>query len=743
MSVANHKKAKNEIVRNSLVVESIKIIQKIRPKIFIFENVSAFLKTICTDIDGVDKTISEAIDNNLGADYSIYSDVLNLKNYGACSSRSRTLVIAVRNDYADFFAPIELFPNQQAEKTLREVIGDYKPLKIMGEVDESDFYHSFRSYPAHMRSWISELKEGQSAFDNKDINRIPHKIENGEIVFNAKKNGDKYRRQFWDKVGPCIHTRNDQLASQNTVHPADDRVFSISELMEMMTIPKSFKWVKKDLNELNKLTLEEKQKLLKKEEMKIRQSIGEAVPTNIFKSIAKNIKRFLCNNYLTDIQVAKEIKDKKLNNYNKLLDYIENNPMNLGFSSLSKMAELANANRESNAAYFTDKSLINSIIKELPGIDSEHIHILEPSVGTGNFLPFLIKKYSGAKTLWIDVVDIDGDVLNVLRALLRHLDIPNNVTINPINADFLKIDLMPGYDLVIGNPPFDKLSPSNSALKYYKKNAQNRGTNNISAFFIEKAMQLGQNVVMVMPKFLLNTPEFAISRQLIEKSKINTIWDFGEKGFKGVLIETVAVSISPNLKPTKTKVVSLSGEAIIQNQKYICDNNFPYWLIYRDDLFDEVCDKLKFDVFDVFRDRQITNANLSDNGEIRVIKSRNINDDGTDIVSVPDYDAYIDNNTASQLAVYKFIERDDVYLTPNMTYKPRVIKKPKGTLVNGSSAILIPKSGEQPLSQQEMYYFSTEEYRAFYKIARNHQTRSLNVDANSVFFFGRLKEEVV
>ena len=743
MSVANHKKTENEIARNSLVVESIKIAQEIRPKIFIFENVPAFLKTICTDIDGEDKTIGEAIDNNLGPNYAIYSEIVNLKHYGACSSRSRAFVIAVRKDYDNFFAPLELFPNRQAERTLLEVIGNYKSLQTMGEVDDEDFYHSFRTYPAHMRSWISKLKEGQSAFDNEDISRIPHKIVDGEIVFNVQKNGDKYRRQIWDKVGPCVHTRNDQLASQNTIHPSDDRVFSVSELMEMMTIPKSFKWVDKDLSELNKLPFEEKQKLLKKEELKIRQSIGEAVPTSIFQNIASNAKHFLGKNYLRDIQISKEIKNKNLDDCNQLLDYIGNNPMNLGFSSLSKIAELANSNRESNAAYFTDKSLINAIANELPDIDSEHIRILEPSVGTGNFLPFLIKKYSGAKTLSIDLVDIDENVMKVLRALFKHVDIPSNVSINLINADFLKVDLMSGYDLVIGNPPFDKLSPHNSALKYYKKNVCNTETNNISAFFLEKAMQLGKNVILVMPKFLLNTPEFFLSRQLIEKSRINMICDFGEKGFKGVLIETVAIAIAPNLKPSKTKIVSLTGKTIIQNQKYICDYRFPYWLIYRDNLFDEVCGKLKFGVFDVFRDRQITNAHLSDTGEIRVIKSRNINDDGTDIVDLPQYDAYIDSNTASQLAVYKFIERDDVYLTPNMTYKPRVIQKPKGTLVNGSSAILIPKSGEKPLSQKEMLYFSSNEYRAFYKIARNHQTRSLNVDANSVFFFGRLKEEAV
>lgn len=37
MSVANHKKAENEIIRNSLVIESIKIIEEINPLFFIFE----------------------------------------------------------------------------------------------------------------------------------------------------------------------------------------------------------------------------------------------------------------------------------------------------------------------------------------------------------------------------------------------------------------------------------------------------------------------------------------------------------------------------------------------------------------------------------------------------------------------------------------------------------------------------------------------------------------------------------
>lgn len=79
------------------------------------------------------------------------------------------------------------------------------------------------------------------------------------------------------------------MASQNTLHPKEDRVFSIRELMKMMTIPDNFKWLNLELEKLNNLSLEEKRKISKKEEMNIRQSIGEAVPTEIFRQIAKKI----------------------------------------------------------------------------------------------------------------------------------------------------------------------------------------------------------------------------------------------------------------------------------------------------------------------------------------------------------------------------------------------------------------------------------------------------------------------
>lgn len=740
MSVANHKKGEDEIIRNSLVVESVQLIQVIKPRFFILENVAAFMKTGCTAPDGTIKAIGDVIYEELSEKYIICSRTLNFKNYGSNSSRTRTVVIGVCKEMSEYISPIELFPLYNEEKTLRNVIGNMPQLE-WGEICSSDFYHSFRTYPERMRCWIHDLKEGESAFDNDDELKRPHKVDNGKIVPNKNKNGDKYKRQYWDKVAPCIHTRNDQLASQNTVHPKEDRVFSIRELMKLMTIPEDFKWIDLTVQEINMLSEKNKKDLMKKEELNIRKSIGEAVPTNIFYQIACNIKAFMEQEHANNADIDKSIENYKLNSLENLIQFIKINPLNLCNASLARIAELTNSKRENNAAYYTNKFIINEIFKELPDIDKDIINILEPSVGVGNFLPFIFKKYEKAKQVNIDVIDIDENNLQILKLLLLKQKIPFNVKLNFIASDTLLYDFNKRYDLVIGNPPFSKLK-AKDATKYLINNL-NKETTNTFEFFLEKSMRISDYVVMITPKAVLNTPEFKITRDLLSEKKIDCIQDYGEKGFKGVLVETICLFIDTNVQPNDTKVESLTlKKSIIQKQEYITDKKYPYWIIYRNEFFDNISKRLDFNKFTVFRDRQITNSNTIQNNEkdsLRVIKSRNISDDGKMIIDILGYDSYINKSIVETFSVYKFVGNKNVYLTPNMTYKPRVMRNSDNIVVNGSVAILIPKEDIQ-LSEEQMAYFSSEEYRKFYQIARNYQTRSLNVDATSVFFYGVLRE---
>ena len=734
MSVANHKK-KDELKRNSLVVESIKMVDAIKPKFFIFENVRAFLKSICTDVDGKDRTIKEAIELNLGGKYNVLYRVVNFKDFGNPSSRTRTLVIGVRKDLKEI-TPYDVFPDRQPERTLRQIIGHLPSLKKMGEICPTDIYHNFRKYAPRMEAWISEIKEGQSAFDNTDINRIPHTVKNGVIVYNARKNGDKYTRQCWDKVAPCIHTRNDILASQNTVHPVDNRVFSIREVMLMMSVPNSFKWTDIPFDQLNALPIKEKEAFLKKEEMNIRQNLGEAVPTVIFQQIAHKIRKILSTPEFTE-QDAKHIIEKLgLADHDKLLAYIDKNPCRK-FSDLSKIAEMANSQRESNAAYYTCQSICFSIVNHLPEAkEYTKLDILEPSIGVGNFLPAIIEKYAEVPSVNIDVVDVDPNSIEILKSLVNRLSVPDNIHIHYIVADFLLHEFDKTYDLVVGNPPYMKITKDKKLLSAYKSNVYNKETNNIFSFFIEKSMKLGRVVSFIVPKSLINAPEFNLTREIMKTKRIERIIDFGEKGFKGVKIETISFIIDTNKKPKDTIVESYITESVkVQQQSYITDGAYPYWLIYRDEEFDEVASKMHFNVFKAYRDRFITKSITKPEGKIRVLKSRNIGDN--QIINIADYDSYIDST--KDLDVAKFLSKKNCILIPNLTYHPRACFLPEGCITDGSVAILTPIDNKEIITKKDLAFYATSSFANFYTIARNRGTRSLNIDNNSVFFFGKLK----
>lgn len=740
MSVANHKK-KNEKARNSLVIESIKITKELKPRFFIFENVKTFLTTVCADSDGKDKSIKEAIELNLAGEYNIYYQVLNFKDYGSPSSRTRTLVVGVRKDILEV-TPYDILPDLQKERSLRKTIGGLSPLKEMGEIDSRDVYHHFRPYRKEMLAWIKDIKEGDSAFDNKDSKKIPQRIVDGKVVYNQNKNGDKYKRCYWGKPGPCIHTRNDILASQNTIHPTDNRVFSVRELMRLMSIPDSFKWSDTSENSLNKLSFAEKRKFLAKEEMNIRHSIGEAVPTTIFQQIASKIRNIILRKPQKDADVAKVVLKYGLVDPDKLNDYLKVNVEKFRYAVLSKIAELANSQRQDNAAYYTRQDVCYSIIRDLPEANKyKTLHILEPSIGVGNFLPLLIRKYKEVPTVIIDVVDIDEKSIITLKTLLKNLDIPGNFHINYIVADFLLHEFKEQYDIVIGNPPFKKITNNKDVLYQYKSSAHNKETNNISAFFIEKSLLLGDIVSLVIPKSLINAPEFNKTRELLTKHRFLKITDYGEDGFNGVKIETISFVLETRKKfnpnENQVKVESYITKGILfKRQSYMFDPYFPYWLIYRDSFFDKICEKIKFNIFTAFRDRQITKKITRERGRIRVLKSRNIA--SNTILNIKGYDCFIDE--VNNLAVEKYLNNRNAVLVPNLTYKPRACFMPQNVITDGSVAILTLKNGSRKVTRADLEYYGTKEFGKFYAVARNLGTRSLNIDNNSVFFFGTLKE---
>lgn len=705
MSSINLKK-NNETKRNSLVLEAIDIIRTIEPNIFVFENVKNFLSTYCIDKNKHAMKISEAIDKNLSKKYNIYSRVINFKNYGVPSSRPRTIVVGTLKQLRNI-SPLNIFPTGRIVQTLRESIGDLPALNF-GEISKEDLYHRFRPYAPYMREWISNLKEGETAYDNPDPLK-PYTIKDGKrTVISGGKMGNKYRRMFWDQPCACVTTRNDQLASQNTIHPSQDRVLSIRELMRVMSIPESFKWT--DEEDLNGLSLDLKDKFLKKHELKIRRAIGEAVPTNIIFQMAKNIKIMLdFENFVT----------------NKAAEFI--NYENYYIQSYLFENSIENANEA--GAFYTPQSVVFESLKFVSLDGKNDIHILEPSVGMGAYIPQLIALIGDSTNVVIDVVDINKQTLTKLKEIINLLEYNREqIKFNFIEADFILYNqLREKYDLIVANPPYIKLKGKD--IVKYREICEDKLLYNTFGFFMDKLRNMSDELVFIIPKYFLMTPEFNNLRERYSNLSIVSIVDFGVCFFKDVFIEIISIHFKKDYK--KELVVKDLRESRIMSlpQNYIQHDKM--WLIYRNSWFDDYIKTLKLDVFDYFRDRQLRKNDLQLSGKIRVLKSKNLNDVG-DIISIEKYDRFIDN--VDVYNVKKFLNTKQIIMT-NFTYNTRAAYLPKNAIVNGSLAILTLKD-EENKDKIDLALYSGDEFRRYYAIVKNNSKFTINIDKNSIYYIG-------
>lgn len=709
MSTANYKKSDNEQVRNSLVVEAIKIIKTLEPKIFILENVRAFMKTICTDISGEDMTIEESIKKNLSSNYNIFFKVINFKDYGIPSSRPRTLVIGTSKKLLNI-SPLNLFPTRQQEITLKDAIGDLAPLAFC-ERDKQDGLHFARPFPEYMLPWIENLNEGQSAFSNSE-DRKPYKIDKSghRIQLKGAYMGNKYRRLFWDKPCACIATRNDQLASQDTIHPTDNRVLSIRELMRVMTIPDAFKWTSCD----ESLSVDNAPEYLKKHELNIRRCIGEAVPTKIISQIAAKIKTMLdFESFVTAYYENKDIENPDCSNF-----YIDTflQEQNLNIDDAKK-----------TGVFYTPQTVVFNAIKDVKP-QNEAVRILEPAVGLGAFLPQVCSLFSESTNVHIDVVEINPSTVCSLRNALNNIDLGTNIHIEFHISDFLTFSPADHYDYIFTNPPYSK-----SDRPYPELTGNLHRTKNLFALFMIKFRDFADNIICVIPKNFLMADEFESVRELYVNLPIVSICDYGVRFFKKVFIEIISIHFSNNYSKPLIVTDFINNRVIDQPQNYIYHDRV--WLIYRNRFFDDCLKKLTLNVFTSFRDRQITNSKVSDTGKIRVLKSKNILDNG-EIIEIPGYDRYLDSVT--NLAVAKYMNSRAIIM-PNFTYNTRASILPDNTVPNGSIAILLPKSG---FHLSDLSFYATKFFREYYAIVKSYSRFTLNIDNCSLYYIGIPNEQI-
>lgn len=701
MSSINYKK-NNEIHRNSLVVEAVSLIDKINPNYFIFENVRKFLNTLCIDeFDNIIEIESLILDR-LGKKYNIFSQVINFKDYGVPSSRPRTIVIGTKKDL-DFLSPLDIFPLPEKEISFKKACRGLSSLNNIGETTDDEL-HFFRPYPEYMREWITSLNEGESAFNNVESKR-PYKIVNEQKVpLKSSHLGNKFRRLYWDRPASCVTTRNDQLAATDTIHPSDDRVLSIRELMRVMTIPKTFKWLRPGES-------------VHKKEMLIRQCIGEAVPTKIMYKMAKKISDCIdVSEYLSREDI--NYKDKKL----LCSDNIIGNRI-LAESNITSKDELSK--------FYTPADIVFNLLSQIDLKKTKTLKILEPSVGCGNFLfPMINFFIHKCDFLEIDCVDIDSTMITFLKKELAKMKIPKKkLKVNFFTQDFLNFDIKnKKYDYVIGNPPYKRISS-----KEINEITDNKfSTKNLYSIFIEKIFKETKNILFVIPKTFLNAHECSEIRKSLEQFNLLYVNDYDVNKFPGVFVETIALFLSLDRKRS-TKIFKNGDLICLQQPGYVYHTNA--WLLYRNKFFDSYIQTLVLDVFNCYRDRSIVNSMLVDYyTDTWVIRSKNIVDG--DIKHIDKYDKYLKSNQK-----VKFPYRDEeCIIMPNFTYNIRAAIKPKGVICNGSAVMLLPKI-DMDIHNLDLSIYSSNDFKEYYSIVKNRSKFTLNIDKSAIYYIGVKKYE--
>ena len=253
--------------RNYLITYVIKMIEYVKPRYIIIENVPNLLKLVLK-IDNDYLTVPQLLELKLSKSYDIDYKILDTADFGTPQRRKRAIIRLSSKENPPWEWPKE----NTNSISVRDVIGDLPSIES-GEVSSLP-WHFARKHTDEQIKWMKHTPTGMSAVDNKI--HYPKKKDGSRV----KSYRSSYRRIKWDEPAPTITIRNDAISSQRNVHPgrlqidgtySDARVLSILELSRLTGLPDDWR-VPLDTSEIL-----------------VRQVLGECIPPRLIESLTKGI----------------------------------------------------------------------------------------------------------------------------------------------------------------------------------------------------------------------------------------------------------------------------------------------------------------------------------------------------------------------------------------------------------------------------------------------------------------------
>ena len=260
--------------RNRLILPGIEILENLKPKWFILENVRRMENTVIRNEKNVPENILNCIRRRLGPlGYTIFANILDFRDYGVPHHRERLITVGCRipgitSRYppdADIFSkvlsPFHPPPTHGKDGvlswvSLKDTIRHLPLLDAKTRTeDDKDEFHCIPRWNNNQYFWMSHTPEGKSAFDNMDCVKCNEKAEDALAVF--CKCGEKlarpqiqegnkarlvkgfkssYRRMKWDKPGGTLTMNSGVISSDVKGHPDQNRVLSLREILILSTL---------------------------------------------------------------------------------------------------------------------------------------------------------------------------------------------------------------------------------------------------------------------------------------------------------------------------------------------------------------------------------------------------------------------------------------------------------------------------------------------------------------------------
>ena len=260
--------------RNRLILPGIEILENLKPKWFILENVRRMENTVIRNEKNIPENILNCIKRRLEPlGYKIFANILDFRDYGVPHHRERLITVGCRipgitSRYppdADIFSkvlsPFHPPPTHGKDGvlswvSLKDTIRHLPLLDAKTRTeDDKDEFHCIPRWNNNQYFWMSHTPEGKSAFDNMDCVKCNEKAEDALAVF--CKCGEKlarpqiqegnkarlvkgfkssYRRMKWDKPGGTLTMNSGVISSDVKGHPDQNRVLSLREILILSTL---------------------------------------------------------------------------------------------------------------------------------------------------------------------------------------------------------------------------------------------------------------------------------------------------------------------------------------------------------------------------------------------------------------------------------------------------------------------------------------------------------------------------